>query len=895
MRYFDVMDRESIGGGEQALFEQLAAEVEAWRLGGYPCLDYPEISQLLKWQRDDSTGQSRFLRQAQIRALETYWYLRVIRGTPRILDLYKELFPRTSEMLPALGLDHPEILACLLDLNGDLDALAARVMEDDDFVGQYSLEALRESLTLDYPSYVFALAMGAGKTVFIASVIATEFSMAISYPDGPFVKNALVFAPGKTILGALREIADCPYDRMLPTAEFRRFSATVKLTFTRDGEMDVPVVPGSLFNVVVTNTEKIRIRSESQVAGGALGRLFDPSGREKRDIVNRRLQTIASLPHLAVFSDEAHHTYGQALGAELKKVRQTVDYLARTTNLLCVINTSGTPYYQRQPLRDVVAWYGLSEGIRDGILKDLSGNIKSYDFADDAVRYVQHVVGDFFKEYGDVRLPGGSRAKLAMYFPNTAELSRLRPYIESTVLALGEDPTLLIVNTSSTAITTAADLAAFQRLNDPASPNRVVLLVNKGSEGWNCPSLFACALVRKLKDSNNFVLQAATRCLRQVPGNTHKAKVYLSSENMPILERQLEETYGESIRDLEHAATTSRSARIVIRKPTIQPLVFTRLKTTVRRVDTHASAIELMLPDADPEVLTVRSFGLSTTEGGRVLLADAATTLAGQCPEVSTYLVAVRLASTYRRPMWEVLDALRAAGAGTTMSPNQIDSMAEQLELQLAECEVVQEQTRDEIDLIRLDGFDEELLADGSTQYSASISYPVAREDLILPWSPTGRKPTLGFHYSPYNFDSAPEMSLFDQLLDRLDFEGDEVQDIYFTGGLTSTDKTDFFIEYVDAAGARRRYTPDFLVRFRTPTQTADDSRAVIVEVKSEGKRLDPDDGLDGTKATAARALVALNPERLRYTMVFARTSVVAADAVDGVIETAASMEESNA
>lgn len=85
-----------------------------------------------------------------------------------------------------------------------------------------------------------------------------------------------------------------------------------------------------------------------------------------------RLQAIASLPHLAVFSDEAHHTYGQKLLGKwthdketgeyefkeqgIKKVRRTVDYLAQETNLVVVVNTTGTPYFERQPLRDVVVW-----------------------------------------------------------------------------------------------------------------------------------------------------------------------------------------------------------------------------------------------------------------------------------------------------------------------------------------------------------------------------------------------------------------------------------------------------------------------------------------------------------------------------------------------------------
>ena len=116
-----------------------------------------------------------------------------------------------------------------------------------------------------------------------------------------------------------------------------------------------------------------------------------------------------------------HPTYGQSLDVELK-VRKTVDYLAANINVVCVINTTGTPYFQRQPLKDVVIWYGLSQGIKDDILKDF-GNIQAYDFSGDAKTYVAHVIKDFFKDYGDVaRFQTWSQAKLAMYFPQTNDL-----------------------------------------------------------------------------------------------------------------------------------------------------------------------------------------------------------------------------------------------------------------------------------------------------------------------------------------------------------------------------------------------------------------------------------------------------------------------------------------
>src|SRR3972149_11452709 len=114
------------------------------------------------------------------------------------------------------------------------------IRRDDNFVREFRLEALRETLTLDYPSYILALAMGAGKTVLIGAIVATEFAMALEYPnggtdrEGQFVENALVFAPGRTIVESLRELARVPYEKVLPPRLYKPFNAALKLTFTRD-------------------------------------------------------------------------------------------------------------------------------------------------------------------------------------------------------------------------------------------------------------------------------------------------------------------------------------------------------------------------------------------------------------------------------------------------------------------------------------------------------------------------------------------------------------------------------------------------------------------------------------------------------------------------------------
>ena len=152
----------------------------------------------MDWSQDNEAGGLRYLRRPQFRAVETYWYLRLVRKTAHIFDLYRHFFPRPRELREALGLTQDAIRDFVED-NG-IDALWDRIKTDDGFVRDFRIEALRETLALAYPSYILALAMGAGKTVLIGAIIATEYGMAMEYPDGAFVKNSLVFAPGTTIV-----------------------------------------------------------------------------------------------------------------------------------------------------------------------------------------------------------------------------------------------------------------------------------------------------------------------------------------------------------------------------------------------------------------------------------------------------------------------------------------------------------------------------------------------------------------------------------------------------------------------------------------------------------------------------------------------------------------------
>lgn len=852
-----------------SLYEKLAQEVGQWRSQGYPCEDYSSISEILQWASDPA-GEGFKLRIPQLRALETYWYLRLCEETPHTFKLYRKMYPKGTELLDALGLDHPEIKDSVID-EGWIEGIISKIKTDDNFTHKFRLEALRESLNLVYPSYIFALAMGAGKTVLIGAILATEFAMALEYPDGPFVQNALVFAPGKTIIESLRQLAETPYDRILPPRLYKPFSASVKLTFTRDGETKIPVISGSYYNVVVTNTEKIRIQKET-IRKSDLGPLFTPEKEEeaKSEIANLRLQAIASLPNLAVFSDEAHHTYGQSLDTELKKVRKTVDYLAANTNVICVVNTTGTPYFKRQILRDVVVWYGLSQGINDGILKELAGNIHAFSFDDDIEAYLSYVVEDFFRDYEKVTLADGTPAKIAIYFPQTDDVAALRPAIERKLVGLGLSQSIVLEHH-----TAKENKAEFDRFKFKDSPHRIALLVDRGVEGWDVPALFACSLARKLKSSNNFVLQATCRCLRQVPGNKVKARVYLSADNRSILDRQLQETYGESVDDLNRTLSRGLKATIKLKKLDIPPLLVKELVRTVVRKDDSSKTINLNRPsDTELQALLKSTYTVAEQKASQKVLMQVGDTEAIDIEDKTAdlYSAAVDLAATYRLDLWAIYDELKHLYTdGQEIPSSHITALAKQIEEQTRNYEVVEETVEKALALIKLDGF-EKSIEEGTEVYTAEISYPVDKESLLQRWEEWKEKAkNFGFHYTPYNFDSHPEVDFFEQLLDQMNLNPDNVEDIYFTGALTDPEKTDFFVEYKGEDNLWHRYTPDFIIRRK-------DGKCLIVEVKREHDREHPVDGQNGRKAIATRKWADLNPEKLKYQMIFTNTDSVAYD-----------------
>ena len=846
----------------EQLFEKLRDDAQEWRKEGYPCSDYPLIGEILRWQFEgdaEERGPLKYLREPQFQSLEVYWHLRLVRETPHIVDLYKHYYgDDISVFCDALGIKiSPDALAFI----DSIDPIINKVKTDTDFAMDNVSDTVYEAVTLDYPSYIFALAMGSGKTVLIATIIATEFAMALRDPKGGFMKNALVFAPGTTIIESLREIIEVPYEKILPPSLNQEFKANLKFDYPQDKSKDISAQHGSTYNIIVTNTEKISLRANLQRRKNQPELDFETKKEQDELEANLRLQKITSLPNLGVFSDEAHHTYGNDMDKELKRVRETVNYINEETNLIAVINTTGTPYYKTQMLREVVAWYSLGEGIKDNILKSLHEGIVHYameSLTEESV--IRDILRIFFQEYGDVALPNGAKAKIAFYFKTQEHLEASRLHIENALAdpEIGEDPTLILANTQKAKV---HEIDEFKRLNDPSNQKRIILLISKGVEGWNCPSLFACALIKENKTTNNFVLQASTRCLRQTEGNPHPAKVFLDTKNRDALDKNLQENFRTTINELRRQDTEGQEVVLRIHKTDLPKLKIIHHVNRVVRSEKASTEIQLILPTDVAEKLPIRSIMTPdfTRTGTLSPLTDVGDseedTVEVLKRTTDCYTLARRIARNYHLPVMDMLTELKRLYPEGEVPNGHLDPLCKQIDSQLQDYETIKETVTDALALIHI--YDDEGKPifeekDDDGFYIHRLRVQKSKLDLLRNQEDMDDKHDVSFHYTPYNFDSNPELNFFEQILATLDITVEDVEVFLFTGGLTDTKKTDFHFEYKGADGNHHRYFPDFVIVKNT-------GEFFIIEIKSEGERGHP---IVEAKAKAVEYLKELQPDK---------------------------------
>ena len=782
-----------------------------WRGNDYPT-SIDEIKHILDFQFiDKDKSFLRYLRKPQFEALETYLYLRFVKNTQHIIHLYQEYYPKPDDLLKALNvhLDQSDLVNLLSD--GGMKHLFEKVKTDNDFVKKYGLENLRESLTLSYPSYILSLVMGAGKTILVGAIIFIEFALSLKTKKNCFLKNALIFAPGKTIVGSLREISFMDSDVILPADFSNILKSNLKITYTPDGQKNIPVINNSHYNIIITNIEKIRILSK-KVERNLINYHKKVREGERENIANLRLQTLASLDNLGVFSDEAHNTYGQDLDRGIKKVRQTIDYLAKNTELKIVVNTTGTPYFKKRILKDVVFWYGLLEGIKENVLKDIRGHIYSYSEVRDE-GFIAHVLEDFFNSYKDLPIEGGHRSKIAIYFPKIEDVKVIKPFIEKEVTRYGLEPrSIFEVNSKSS----DKDKDIFiNRINDKNLPYRIFLLVGMGKEGWNCPSLFACCLARDLGNSNNFVLQASTRCLRQIVGNASPARIYLSQKNTAILDRQLQEHYGENLQSIkkQEKKVIEKKVTLIKYNSKLPPIKIRRkIKKYFKKEDTVKN-IKIKKPLPASETSTLIKYDFSKIKKGQLTEKEIIDLKTQNKKYFSLFEVAWQFASLYSTDYFEMFALLETYFPRGDIPKEAFIDIKEQIEGQIDNYSEEIREVEEHLTIVKKEGFDEEINEEGEKIYTTTISVNKEKlEDLLKEKKSYQSIGEMSFHYDPYKFDSKLEVSLFEFILEQIGERRDNVKEFLFTGGMTDRNKTDLVFEYRDKKGRYRNYTPDFLL-----------------------------------------------------------------------------------
>ena len=786
---------------------------------------------------NDPQNATAFLRLPQFEALEMYIFLKEFLDNQPVHRLFHDWSEKKGKF------EGRKDIALLEELNkGDYDAIFKR---------------MKKQARL-YPNYIFALTMGTGKTILMATCIFYEFILANKFPrDKKYCHNALVFAPDRTVLQSLKEIQTFDMAKVVPPEYVNFLAQHIQFHFLEEAGTSLNTLDRSRFNLIITNTQKIILKKQHKDKTGvdklfgsgkptfeansvysAAADLYDfDKPEDEADLsTNQRFEKLRRLEQLGIYIDEAHHAFGNQLAKDMgikqtkTSLRTTVDLLAKSleaagTHVVACYNYTGTPYVGKEVLPEVVYAYGLQEAINKEFLKKVS--LHGYTTTRDT-EFVALAIDNFLKETKGLR-PEGMLPKLAFFAATIDELQQqLRPAVEEELTKHGIPSDRILVNVGDPKLTSNDDIRDFNMLDTPRSEKQFILLVNKGREGWNCRSLFGVGLFREPK-SKIFVLQATMRCLRQIGDVQYTGQVYLSHSNLEILNDELQQNFRISAEQFQSSG--SNKERVEVR--VVPPPRKIKLRRIQRQFELKekqpVKGLSLELDKADTEqykLLHYQQDGLSA--------ADAAKKAQGAAEDLShlrekrlfSEMTLVAEISRYlNKPCLAIQDILASTEEGTAKILEYVNNYNELLydwiipRLFHALYEITPEEKSEEyeVELIKVPD-------QGYYEVSADKDKIVRMDDERLKGLPKDRS----FHLDTYCFDSIPEKDLFWRLL-----RDKKIKEVYFTGMLTHG-QTDFYIQYIDPESHTvRSYYPDFLFK-------KDDDSYVIVEVKGEHKLDDP-------------------------------------------------------
>lgn len=412
--------------------------------------------------------------------------------------------------------------------------------------------------------------------------------------------------------------------------------------------------------------------------------------------------------------------------------------------------------------------------------------------------------------------------KLAIFSSTVEELqNELRPELEEILNDLGIPIDKILVNVGDDKITSNDDIREFNKLDSPGSNKQFILLVNKGREGWNCRSLFGVALYRKPR-SKVFVLQATMRCLRAIGPVQETGQVYLSEENLEILDDELNKNFRLNIEDLNKVETNKEKYKIRLVLPPVKVTLNRTQKLHSLRDKTITGVINFELGKIDLTKYQLKRISQDGLKGNRKISEDLKDERDKR--QFSQYTLVAEIAKYLNKSCIEIEDLLLNSLPGIQQLVELVsdyndvlyDHIIPKLFEFLYELKPYESKEEYQIDLVKepREGYYQVTAKPELVAELSQSEYTAFKEK--------------SFHLDTYCFDSKPEKKFFEDVVHMQD-----IKKIYFTGMLTHG-QTDFYIQYIDPdSNIVRNYYPDFLVE-----KTNGDY--VIVEVKGDNKIEDP-------------------------------------------------------
>jgi len=791
---------------------------------------------------NNSDNSTAFLRKPQFEALEMYVFLKEFCHNKYLFEIFQEWFKKEGifEGRKAAGINSKGQVSLF-------DPIEANKQEDIELFNEIYSQI--KSFQQIYPNYIFALTMGLGKTVLMATSIFYEFLLANKFPkDERYCHNALVFAPDKTVLQSLKEIETFDKSKVVPPEYVNWLETNLKFFFLDESGDALNAIENSKYNIIISNTQKIILKKQNKKPSASQLLFKDMSTTYKAKslnkdfedlygfdidtdlelVTNQRFAKLTRLRQLGIYVDEAHHVFGNALAqdfglkASATSLRVTINELAESlaeagTKVVGCYNYTGTPYVGSRLLPEVVYAYGLRDAINNKFLKKVE--IKAFEnIKNQTLAFVRLAVKEFWEENNGKRFEN-LLPKLAFFASTIDELqTELRPTVEQVLAELNIPTSKILVNVGDSSITTNDDIREFKNLDTPASDKQFILLVNKGKEGWNCRSLFGVALHREPK-SKIFVLQATMRCLRSIGDNQETGQVFLSDENIRILDAELQEKFKLSVDDLNNSGDKGEVVEVRLVPPPIKVKLNKVRKLHQLKEKEVADAIDLEIEKADTDRYKILGSERSIYDVSKKISVVSDYSEFKDKQQFSTLTLVAEISRYLNLSPIRIKQILSGTVQGIEKIAEAVNNFNEllydwiipRLFNELYELEAFEKLDEIEIELVKEPKDGDCYRVKANKALLASLHDPKF----------SGFKDK-SFHLDNYCFDSKPENHLFWTLL-----HDKKIDKVWFTGMLTHG-QTEFVVNYIDPSSHTvRSYYPDFLVLLN-------DGSYVIVEVKGD-------------------------------------------------------------